>query len=119
MATSIRLGISQLAWGYDLSRPDGWLRFLDAASEIGYERLLAETDRTYLGAMLDCGHATKDFKGHSALEFLQKHHAIVEYVELKDWSPTTDLKTEVGRGQCDFPAIASLLKEHAYSGWVV
>ena len=41
MATSIRLGISQLAWGYDLSRPDGWLRFLDEASEIGYEGILA------------------------------------------------------------------------------
>jgi sugar phosphate isomerase/epimerase len=228
MAASIKLGISQLAWGYDLSRPDGWLRFLDEASEIGYqgilafdstlpfwynrpaelkrmlderklalaavihrpsldfkgtrrlaqfvrelgcerlvlsgrdgrpedweivvpllqrhgevaaeyglrtvyhhhtgwlaetmeqyERLLAETDRKYLGAMLDCGHATKDFKGHSALEFLEKHHEIVEYVEFKDWSPTTDLNTEVGRGQCDFPGIAKALKQHGYSGWVV
>jgi sugar phosphate isomerase/epimerase len=69
--------------------------------------------------MLDCGHATKDFKGHSALEFYQRHHAEIEYVEFKDYSPETDLSTEVGRGRCDFPAIAAALKEHRYAGWIV
>jgi sugar phosphate isomerase/epimerase len=224
----VRLGVSQLVWGYDLSRPDRLLRCLDEASEIGYEgvllfdstlpfwykrpgelkkllddrrlavaavihrssldfagtralctfvraiggdrivlsardgraedweivmpllqrhgeiarelglranyhhhtgwiaetmeqyeRLLADTDRAFIGAMLDCGHATKDFKGHSALEFYQRHHAEIEYVEFKDYSPETDLSTEVGRGQCDFPAIAAALKERRYSGWIV
>ena len=223
-----RIGISQLVWGFDLSRPDRWVQFLDEASEIGYEgilafdstlpfwynrptelkrmlderklalaavihrpsldflatrrlarfvadlggerlvlssrdgrqadwsivvpllerhgqiaaehglrcvyhhhtgwiaetmeqyeRLLAETDRRYLGAMLDCGHATKDFVGHSALEFYQRHHEIVEYVEFKDWSPETDLRTEVGRGTCDFAGLARALKEHHYGGWIV
>src|SRR5207245_2117414 len=36
-----RIGVSQLVWGYDLSRPDRWLQFLDEASEIGYEGILA------------------------------------------------------------------------------
>jgi inosose dehydratase len=224
----VRIGISQLVWGYDLSRPDRWLRFLDEASEIGYEgvlafdstlpfwynrpaelrrmldqrqlelaavihqpsldfrgtrrliefvkqvgeptivlsgrdgrqedweivlpilqrhgeiaaehglravyhhhtgwiaetmedyeRLLAEVDRRYLGAMLDCGHASKDFTGHSALEFFERNHATIEYVEFKDFSPQTDLRTEVGRGTCDFAGIAAAIKEHGYKGWVV
>ena len=224
----VRLGISQLAWGYDLSRPDRWLRFLDEASEIGYEgilafdstmpfwynrpaelkrmldqrklelaavihqpsldfrgtrrlvefvkqlgeptvvlsgrdgraedwaivlpilrrhgeiaaehglktvyhhhtgwiaetmeqyeRLLAESDPRYLGAMLDCGHATKDFVGHSALEFFERHHDEIRYVEFKDFSPQTDLRTEVGRGTCDFEGIAAAIKKHGYAGWVV
>ena len=230
MATNkdIRLGISQLVWGYNLSRPDRFVQFLDEASEIGYEgvllfdstipfwynrpdelkamltdrnlelaavihqqsldfrgtrrlvefvsklgckrivlssrdgraedwdivmpllqrhgeiaaeygvravyhhhtnwiaetmeqyeKLLADTDRKYLGAMLDCGHATKDFVGHSALEFFEKHHDIIEYIEFKDFTPETDLGTEVGRGQCDFPGIAEAIKKHGYKGWIV
>lgn len=224
----IRLGISQLVWGYDLSQPHRWLQFLDEASQIGYEgilafdstlpfwynrpgelkrmleerqltlaavihrpsldflatrrlsqfvadlggerlvlsgpdgrqedwsivvpllerhgqiaaeyglrcvyhhhtnwiaetmeqyeRLLAETDRRYIGAMLDCGHATKDFVGHSALEFYERNHAMVEYVEFKDWSPETDLRTEVGRGRCDFKGLTRALRANHYTGWIV
>lgn len=224
----IRLGVSQLVWGYDLSRPDLFIKCLDEASEIGYEgmllfdrtlefwfnrpaelsrilsarklalaavihrpgldfrgtrrlaqfvaeiggdrlilsgrdgraedwgivvpllqrhgeiaheyglrtlyhhhtdwlaetmdqyeKLLLETDRKYLGAMLDCGHATRDFIGNSALEFYERNHRIVEYVEFKDWSVEMDLATEVGRGRCDFQAIAASLKAHEYSGWVI
>jgi sugar phosphate isomerase/epimerase len=84
-----------------------------------YERLLAETDRRYLGAMLDCGHATKYFVGHSALEFFERNHSTIEYVEFKDFSPQTDLGTEVGRGSCDFKGIAGAIKQHGYKGWVV
>lgn len=224
----VRLGISQLVWGYDLSRPDRWIQFLDEAAEIGYEgilafdstlpfwynrprelkqllddralalaavihrpsldfrgtiqlakfvaelggerlvlsgrdgtpaewtivlpllqrhgeiasdhglrcvyhhhtgwiaetmeqyeRLLAETDRRYLGAMLDCGHATKDFVGHSALEFFNRHADEIEYVEFKDYAPATDLNTEVGQGTCDFRGIARAIKERGYTGWIV
>ena len=42
----------------------GWI----AETMEQYERLLEDVDRRYVGAMLDCGHATKDFRGHSALE---------------------------------------------------
>lgn len=84
-----------------------------------YERLLAETDRRWINAMLDCGHATKDFLGHTASEFLEKHHDIIEYVEFKDYTRETDLRTEVGRGSCDFKAVADGLRKHNYRGWVV
>jgi inosose dehydratase len=93
----------------------GWI----AETMEQYERLLAETDRQTLGAMLDCGHATKDFVGHSALEFYQRHHDVVEYVEFKDYSPATDLRTEVGKGTCDFQGIAQSLKAHGYKGWII
>jgi inosose dehydratase len=83
------------------------------------ERLLAETDPKKLGGMLDCGHATMDFKGHSAQEYFQRNHERIKYVEFKDYSPETGLCTEVGRGRCDFPAVAAALKEHGYKGWVV
>ncbi len=83
------------------------------------ERLLAETDRRYLGAMLDCGHATKDFVGHSAEEYFERNHAVIDYIEFKDWSPATDLRTEVGRGLCNWPAVASAIKQHGYKGWIV
>src|SRR5262245_9595316 len=45
------------------------------------EKLLAETDPAILRAMLDCGHATKDFVGHTAAEFFRRHHDRIDYVE--------------------------------------
>lgn len=83
------------------------------------ERLLADTDPKKLSAMLDCGHATKDFRGHSAEDYLRRNHDRIGYVEFKDWTPETDLNTEVGAGRCDFPAVAKALKELKYQGWVV
>jgi sugar phosphate isomerase/epimerase len=222
-----RIGVSQLVWGYDLSRPDRWVQFLDEASEIGYEgilafdstlpfwynrpaelkrmldqrklalaavihrpsldflgtrrlakfvkelggerlvlsgrdgraedwavslpliqrhgevaaeeglrlvyhhhtgwlaesmeqyeRLLAETDRRYVGAMVDCGHAARDFVGHTPQEFILKHPEI-EYVELKGHGPEGDLSLEVGRGVQEWPAIADALRTIGYTGWIV
>ena len=83
------------------------------------ERLLADTDPRFLGGMLDCGHATKDFVGHTAQEYYRRNHARIDYVEFKDWASETDLNTEVGRGRCDFPAVVAALKDHAYRGWIV
>jgi inosose dehydratase len=83
------------------------------------ERLLADTDPKKLSAMLDCGHATKDFVGHSAEEYLRRNHDRIKYVELKDWTPETDLNTEVGAGKCDFPGVARALRELKYQGWIV
>lgn len=83
-----------------------------------YERLLADIPRGYLSVMIDCGHATKDFKGHTAQEFILKHPEL-EYVEFKDYAPETDLRTEVGRGLCDWPAVADALRKIDYKGWVV
>ena len=78
------------------------------------ERLLAETDPTILRAMLDCGHATKDFVGHTAAEFFRRHHDRIDYVEFKDFTPASDLRTEVGRGQCDWQSVAAALREFNY-----
>jgi sugar phosphate isomerase/epimerase len=83
------------------------------------EKLLAETDPTILRAMLDCGHATKDFVGHTAAEFFRRHHDRIDYVEFKDFTPASDLRTEVGRGQCDWQSVAAALREFNYSGWIV
>lgn len=83
-----------------------------------YERLLAETDREYFGVMTDCGHATKDFVGHTSQEFILRHPEL-DYIEWKDWSPTTELNTEVGRGVADWPAIAAAIKQINYKGWLV
>ena len=92
----------------------GWI----AETMEEYERLLAETDRRYLGVMTDCGHATKDFRGHTAQEFILRHPEL-EYIEFKDYTPQTDLNTEVGRGLADWPAIAEAVRWIGYKGWIV
>ena len=83
-----------------------------------YERLLADTDRKYLGVMIDCGHATKDWVGHSAQEFILKHPEL-DYIEFKDYTPETDLRTEVGRGTTDWPKVADAVRAIDYKGWLV
>ena len=92
----------------------GWI----AETMEDYERLLADTDRKYLGVMTDCGHATKDFVGHTAQEFILRHPEL-EYIEFKDYTPQTDLNTEVGRGLADWPAIADAVRQIGYKGWIV
>jgi sugar phosphate isomerase/epimerase len=69
--------------------------------------------------MLDCGHATKDFVGHSAEEYFERNHAIIDYIEFKDYAPESDLRTEVGRGRCNWPAVAASIRRHGYAGWIV
>jgi len=90
------------------------------------ERLFAESDPALLRGMLDCGHATKDFvdaprgdTAGAAADLYRRHHKRIDYVEFKDWSPETDLCTEVGRGRTDWRAVAAALREHDYRGWIV
>jgi inosose dehydratase len=92
----------------------GWI----AETMEDYERLLKDTDRKYLGVMTDCGHATKDFVGHTAQEFILRHPEL-EYIEFKDYTPQTDLNTEVGRGLAEWPAIADAVRKIDYKGWIV
>jgi sugar phosphate isomerase/epimerase len=92
----------------------GWI----AETMEEYERLLADTDRRYLGVMIDCGHATKDFVGHSAQVFILRHPEL-DYIEVKDYATETDLRTEVGRGLTDWPAVARAIREIGYRGWIV
>lgn len=37
----VKLGISHIVWGYDLTQTDRMIRFLDEASEIGYEGIVS------------------------------------------------------------------------------
>jgi inosose dehydratase len=92
----------------------GWI----AETMEEYERLLADTDRKYLGVMIDCGHATKDFVGHTAQEFILEHPEL-DYIEFKDYAPESDLRTVVGRGLCDWPAVADAVRRIGYKGWIV
>lgn len=92
----------------------GWI----AETMEEYERLLAETSRELLGVMTDVGHATKDFVGHTAEEFILRHPEL-EYIEFKDYAPESDLRTEVGRGQANWPAIAEAVRKIDYKGWIV
>ena len=92
----------------------GWI----AETMEQYEHLLADTDRRYLGVMIDCGHATKDWPGHTAQEFIRNHPEL-DYIEFKDYAPETDLRTEVGRGLCDWPAVADAVRAIDYTGWIV
>ena len=92
----------------------GWI----AETMEDYERLLKDTDRRYLGVMIDCGHATKDFVGHTAQEFILKHPEL-DYIEFKDYAPESDLRTVVGRGLCDWPAVADAVRKIGYKGWIV
>jgi sugar phosphate isomerase/epimerase len=84
-----------------------------------YEKLLSDTSREKLGVMLECGHATKVWRDHTPAEFFEKHHAEIEYVEFKDWSPEQDLRVEIGRGVANWPAIGAAIRKHGYKGWIV
>ncbi|TAK26019.1 MAG: hypothetical protein EPO26_01355 [Chloroflexota bacterium] len=92
----------------------GWI----AETMEQYERLLATTDRKTFGVMTDCGHATKDFVGHTSQEFILRHPEL-DYIEFKDYTPESDLRTEVGRGIANWPAIADAIRTIGYKGWIV
>lgn len=86
------------------------------------DRLLAHTDPQKLSVMCDVGHATKDFvnqpvRDRAAL-FLDKYWDRLDFIELKDWHPDTNLDTPLGEGLCDYGAVFSLLKDRGYSGWL-
>ena len=86
------------------------------------ERLLAMTDPEKVSGFLDIGHATKDFTGYPtasrAALFLERNWERIRFLEFKDWSPESDLRTEVGAGEADWERIFQILKERGYSGWI-
>ncbi|MFW6368493.1 MAG: sugar phosphate isomerase/epimerase family protein [Spirochaetota bacterium] len=86
------------------------------------EKLMSELDFTKVSLMLDVGHATKDFAeleppGRAA-HFLEKHWDQLNYLELKDWSPETDLNTPLGEGVTDYRRIFELMRKRGYRGWL-
>ena len=92
----------------------GWI----AETMEQYEQLLAATNRETFGVMTDCGHATKDFVGHTSQEFILRHPEL-DYIEFKDFTIESDLRTEGGRGIADWPAIADAIRSIGYKGWIV
>lgn len=87
------------------------------------EQVLSLVDRSLVHAMVDLGHATKDFAAQPvaerAIRFLRDHWDEIDFIEFKDWHSETDLNTPVGEGMCDYPAVFDLLKSRGYSGWIV
>jgi sugar phosphate isomerase/epimerase len=86
------------------------------------EEQLKLTDAKKVALFVDTGHATRDFielpVKDRAAALLKRQWARVKYVEFKDWSPETDLSTELGTGQADIAAAAKVLIEKKYSGWI-
>lgn len=98
------------------------------------ERLLGMTDPELLGLCFDTGHYS--FGGGDPLVGLHKHAARIWHVHFKDHQPTIAAQSrredwdaikavehgvfcELGKGDVDFPAIAELLKQSGYQGWIV
>jgi sugar phosphate isomerase/epimerase len=87
------------------------------------EALLSLTNPNVFFGFVDIGHATKDFEDLAPIEH-RAQHALERladrlcFIEFKDWSPDTDLATEVGAGKTDWDAVFNWLRQHAYSGWI-
>jgi inosose dehydratase len=86
------------------------------------EQLLSLTDPALFFGFLDIGHATKDFVGHPVADraaiFLERNWDRIRFLEFKDWSPETDLATEVGAGQCNYGKVVEIIKRRGYTGWI-
>src|SRR5437899_2045846 len=111
----IRLGVSSLVWAADLSEQGPFESFLDEAAEIGYEGILV-FDMT-VTPWLDRPAEFKALLERRGLDFAGV--ILRPNIEFKDYSPQTDLNTEVGRGLADWPAIADAVREIGYKGWIV
>jgi inosose dehydratase len=86
------------------------------------EELVGLTDPERFFGFLDVGHATKDFAGHPVADraaiFLERNWDRLRFIELKDWSPESDLATEVGAGLTDYAKVFGILKRRGYCGWI-
>jgi inosose dehydratase len=97
-------------------------------------RLMELTDPSLLGLCLDMGHYA--FGGGDPVEALQTYGDRIWHVHFKDFDPKVDWRAgnedfdyfksveegvfcELGKGNVDFKAIVSLLKEKDYEGWIV
>jgi len=87
------------------------------------EKLLKMTDPVKVFAMCDVGHATKDFieipYSKRATTYMERNWERIRFIEFKDWQLETDLGTEVGQGMADYNAVARIIREKNYHGWIV
>ncbi len=98
------------------------------------EKLFSLTDPDVVGLCFDTGHYR--FGGGDPLAGLKQHAGRVWHVHFKDCDPAVAARSrsegwdytqsvgqgvfcELGRGDVDFPAILSWLKDRGYEGWIV
>ncbi len=106
--------------------------YVETPSEI--DSLMANTDPSLLGLVLDMGHNM--FGGGDPLATLKKHRDRIWHVHFKDchhdiaarsakegWdyfkSVGNGVFCELGKGAVDFPSIVKELRDSGYSGWIV
>lgn len=106
--------------------------YLETPAEI--ERLLELTDPAAVNLLLDTGHYV--YGGGDPLRLLQERPERVTYLHYKDVDAQIlaaarrdrlDMQTTwrrgvfvpLGQGCVDFPAITALLRQRAYSGWII
>ncbi|HEY5511178.1 MAG TPA: sugar phosphate isomerase/epimerase [Prolixibacteraceae bacterium] len=106
--------------------------YVETPSEI--DQLMALTDSSLLGLVLDMGHYK--FGGGDPLAALVKHQSRIWHIHFKDCHAEIALQSkkegwdyfksvgsgvfcELGKGAVDFPAIVSELNKHNYDGWIV
>ena len=106
--------------------------YVETPAEI--DRLLALTDPSLLGLVLDMGHYK--FGGGDPLTCLIKYQSRIWHIHFKDcheeiavqsrtngWdyfkSVGSGVFCELGKGSVDFPAIVAELKKQKYDGWIV
>ncbi|MEI6050107.1 MAG: sugar phosphate isomerase/epimerase [Bacteroidota bacterium] len=98
------------------------------------DKLLALTDPSLVGLVLDMGHYM--FGGGDPLQALEKNAGRIWHIHFKDCDPAVAAKSraerwdyfksvgngvfcELGQGSVDFPAIVKELNSQNYSGWIV
>ena len=98
------------------------------------EKLMGYTDPELLGLCFDTGHYA--YGGGDPLEGLKKWRHRIWHVHFKDYSGTVGDEAkknswdyfeavkngvfcELGKGEVDFPAAVTFLKDTGYNGWVV
>jgi inosose dehydratase len=106
--------------------------FAETPAEI--DNLLALTDPSLVGLVLDMGHYM--FGGGDPLQALKKHSERIWHIHFKDCDPSVAARSgaekwdyfksvgsgvfcELGKGSVDFSAIVAELKAQNYSGWIV
>lgn len=106
--------------------------WIETAWEV--ERLMAETDPTYLGLCPDTAHTT--YGGHDPIALIKRYPDRIRHLHVKECDKTvlaqilarkgdyfdgvvSDVFPELGRGSVDFKAIHKTLAEIDFSGWAV
>lgn len=104
--------------------------FIDFKAEV--EFLLSEVDPDLLGLCLDTGHS--HYAGFDPVAFMKTYRDRLRYVHFKDIDPKVKARAirermdfydacadgifcNLGKGETDFDAVRTLLKEMGYEGW--